>query len=221
MAKSHFVVVCIISGSKASNKFIDDGEIDHLESRPPVTRSLRFSTFVEARANPDVGMQNHSSDGLIPQEREGCIPVVKVGAKRGTGIDSLLENIVLVAELQGLKANPDREAKGTVVNASLDNARGPLATLPVQNGTLLKEDFVLCGEAHVKVRILIWHSRSHAMEGLLEDVEEGVLIGEAAVSAVFEAGSRKASGCVVIEGKMVTGSGIHVMRKKILRMVAL
>lgn len=114
-------------------------------------RSLRFSTFVEARANPDVGMQNHSSDGLIPQEREGCIPVVKVGAKRGTGIDSLLENIVLVAELQGLKANPDREAKGTVVNASLDNARGPLATLPVQNGTLLKEDFVLCGEAHVKM----------------------------------------------------------------------
>ncbi|XP_024369195.1 translation initiation factor IF-2, chloroplastic isoform X2 [Physcomitrium patens] len=96
-------------------------------------------------------MQNHSSDGLIPQEREGCIPVVKVGAKRGTGIDSLLENIVLVAELQGLKANPDREAKGTVVNASLDNARGPLATLPVQNGTLLKEDFVLCGEAHVKM----------------------------------------------------------------------
>ncbi|XP_024369191.1 translation initiation factor IF-2, chloroplastic isoform X1 [Physcomitrium patens] len=98
-------------------------------------------------------MQNHSSDGLIPQEREGCIPVVKVGAKRGTGIDSLLENIVLVAELQGLKANPDREAKGTVVNASLDNARGPLATLPVQNGTLLKEDFVLCGEAHVKPQV--------------------------------------------------------------------
>lgn len=60
-------------------------------------------------------------------------------------------SIVEYVQLQGLKANPDREAKGTVVNASLDNARGPLATLPVQNGTLLKEDFVLCGEAHVKV----------------------------------------------------------------------
>jgi translation initiation factor IF-2 len=106
-------------------------------------------------ANPQVVMQELSTHGLMPEEWGGDIPMVQVSAKKGTNIDTLLENIILVAEFQELKANPDREAKGTVIEASLDKARGPLATLLVQNGTLRVGDVVLCGEAYGKVRALM------------------------------------------------------------------
>ncbi|XP_024390329.1 uncharacterized protein [Physcomitrium patens] len=115
-------------------------------------------------ANADVVMQELSSHGLMPEEWGGDIPMVKVSAKKGTGVDSLLENVVLVAELQELSANPERTAKGTVIEASLDKARGPLATLLVQNGTLRKGDIVLCGETYGKVRALMDHTGARVDE---------------------------------------------------------
>ncbi|KAJ8443246.1 hypothetical protein Cgig2_010141 [Carnegiea gigantea] len=105
-------------------------------------------------ASPDRVMQELSSIGLMPEEWGGDIPMVKISALRGENIDDLLETIMLVAELQELKANPDRTAKGTVIEAGLDKSKGPVATFIVQNGTLRTGDIVVCGEAVGKVRAL-------------------------------------------------------------------
>ncbi|MBQ9139989.1 MAG: translation initiation factor IF-2, partial [Ruminococcus sp.] len=80
-----------------------------------------------------------------------CVPV---SAKTGEGFDELLENVLLVAEVQDLKANPDRLAKGTVIEARLDKGRGPIATLLVQNGTLKQGDVLIAGTAVGRVRVM-------------------------------------------------------------------
>ncbi|KAH6775506.1 Translation initiation factor 2 [Perilla frutescens var. hirtella] len=105
-------------------------------------------------ANPDRVMQDLSSVGLMPEEWGGDIPMVKISALKGEYVDDLLETVMLVAELQELKANPNRNAKGTVIEAGLDKSRGPVATFIVQNGTLKRGDVVVCGEAFGKVRAL-------------------------------------------------------------------
>ncbi|KAK6132565.1 hypothetical protein DH2020_033667 [Rehmannia glutinosa] len=105
-------------------------------------------------ANPDRVIQDLSSIGLMPEDWGGDTPMVKISALKGENVDDLLETIMLVAELQELKANPNRNAKGTVIEAGLDKSRGPIATFIVQNGTLKKGDVVVCGEAFGKVRAL-------------------------------------------------------------------
>ncbi|CAI9784306.1 unnamed protein product [Fraxinus pennsylvanica] len=105
-------------------------------------------------ANPDRVMQDLSSIGLMPEEWGGDIPMVKISALKGENVEDLLETIMLVAELQDLKANPHRNAKGTVIEAGLDKSKGPVATFIVQNGTLKRGDVVACGEAFGKVRAL-------------------------------------------------------------------
>ncbi|XP_050371416.1 translation initiation factor IF-2, chloroplastic [Argentina anserina] len=105
-------------------------------------------------ANPERVMQELSSIGLMPEDWGGDIPMVQISALKGKNIDDLLETVMLVAELQELKANPDRSAKGTVIEAGLDKSRGPLVTVIVQNGTLKRGDIVVCGEAFGKVRAL-------------------------------------------------------------------
>ncbi|KAK4771497.1 hypothetical protein SAY87_032029 [Trapa incisa] len=105
-------------------------------------------------ANPERVMQELSSVGLMPEDWGGDIPMVQISALKGKNIDDLLETIMLVAELQELKANPDRDAKGIVIEAGLDKKKGVMATFIVQNGTLRKGDVVVCGEAFGKVRAL-------------------------------------------------------------------
>ncbi|KAI3457575.1 hypothetical protein Pfo_014238 [Paulownia fortunei] len=105
-------------------------------------------------ANPDRVVQDLSSVGLMPEDWGGDIPMVKISALKGENVDDLLETIMLVAELQELKANPHRNAKGTVIEAGLDKSKGPIATFIVQNGTLRRGDVVVCGEAFGKVRAL-------------------------------------------------------------------
>ncbi|KAG6424436.1 hypothetical protein SASPL_114854 [Salvia splendens] len=105
-------------------------------------------------ANPDRVMQDLSSIGFMPEEWGGDIPMVKISALKGENVDDLLETVMLVSELQELKANPNRNAKGTVIEAGLDKSRGPVATFIVQNGTLKRGDIVVCGEAFGKVRAL-------------------------------------------------------------------
>ena len=91
---------------------------------------------------------------LVPEEWGGNVICVPVSAKTKMGIDKLLETILLVAEMQELKANPDRSAKGTVIEAKLDKGRGPIATLLVQNGTLHAGDVIVAGMAVGKVRAM-------------------------------------------------------------------
>ena len=103
-------------------------------------------------ANPDRIMQQLTEHSLVPEEWGGDIICVPVSAKTHDGIDNLLENVLLVAEMLELKANPDRRAKGVVIEARLDKGRGPVATLLVQNGTLNAGDIIVAGTAVGRVR---------------------------------------------------------------------
>ncbi|MBQ8928247.1 MAG: translation initiation factor IF-2 [Oscillospiraceae bacterium] len=105
-------------------------------------------------ANPDRVLQQLTEYGLVCEEWGGDTICIPVSAKTGQGIDELLENILLVAEVKELTANPDRLAKGTVVEARLDKGRGPIATLLVQKGTLHTGDIVIAGTSVGKVRVM-------------------------------------------------------------------
>lgn len=106
-------------------------------------------------ANPDRVMQQLTEHELVPEEWGGDVICVPVSAHTGMGIDKLLETVLLVAEMAELKANPDRAAKGTVVEARLDKGRGPIATILVQNGTLHAGDIVVAGAAVGRVRAMV------------------------------------------------------------------
>lgn len=105
-------------------------------------------------ANPDRIMQQLTEHELVPEEWGGDVICVPVSAKTRMGIDKLLETVLLVAEMAELKANPDRTAKGVVIEAKLDKGRGPVATLLVQNGTLHAGDIIVAGTAVGKVRAM-------------------------------------------------------------------
>ncbi len=105
-------------------------------------------------ANPDRVLQQLTEHGLVPEKWGGDVICVPVSAKTHEGIDSLLENILLVAEVMELKANPDRKAKGIVIEARLDKGRGPVASLLVQNGTLKSGDIIVAGTAVGRVRVM-------------------------------------------------------------------
>jgi len=105
-------------------------------------------------ANPDHVKQQLSEHGLLPEEWGGDIIMVPVSAKQKQGIDDLLENILLVAEVMELKANPNRKAYGVVIEAQLDKGRGAVCTVLVQKGSLRVGDTVLAGTAYGKVRAM-------------------------------------------------------------------
>ena len=105
-------------------------------------------------ANPDRIKQQLTEHELIPEEWGGDTVIVPISAKTGMGLDDLLEMVILTAEMQELKANPNRRAKGTVIEARLDKNRGPIATLLVQNGTLNQGDIVIAGTAVGRVRVM-------------------------------------------------------------------
>lgn len=106
-------------------------------------------------ANPDKILQQLTEHGLVPEEWGGDTITVKVSALQGTGIDELLEYILLVADVQDLKANPKAEASGVVIEANLDKGKGPVATLLVQNGTLRVGNCIVVGTACGRVRALL------------------------------------------------------------------
>ena len=106
-------------------------------------------------ANPDRIKQQLTEHGLVPEEWGGDIICVPVSAKTHAGIDDLLANLLLIAEMQELKANPDRAGKGVVIEARLDKGRGPVATLLVQNGTLRSGDIIVAGTSVGRVRVML------------------------------------------------------------------
>ena len=105
-------------------------------------------------ANPQQVMEQLTKYELVPEEWGGDTPCVPVSAVKKTGIKELLETILLVTDLKELKANPDRAAKGTVIEAKLDQGRGPVATVLVQNGTLRTGDIVVAGTTVGRVRAM-------------------------------------------------------------------
>ena len=105
-------------------------------------------------ADPERVKQQLTEQSLVVEEWGGDVIAVPVSAKTGMGIDELLENILLVAEVKELKANPDRLARGTVVEARLDKGKGPVATLLVQNGTLKSGDVIIAGTSVGRIRTM-------------------------------------------------------------------
>ena len=105
-------------------------------------------------ADPERVKQQLTEYGLVPEEWGGDVPVIPVSAHTKEGLDDLLEMVTLVAEIKELKANPDRPAKGTVIEARLDKGRGPIASVLVQNGTLRVGDIIVAGTAVGRVRAM-------------------------------------------------------------------
>ena len=108
-------------------------------------------------ANPDRIKTQLTEHGLVAEDFGGEVITVPVSAKAGQGIDTLLDNILVVAEVAELKANPDRLAAGVVIEAHVDRSRGPLATILVQNGTLRLGDSLVAGDAFGRVKALLDH----------------------------------------------------------------
>jgi translation initiation factor IF-2 len=106
-------------------------------------------------ANPDRIKTQLTEYDIVPEEWGGETIVCPISAKTGEGIDNLLENLVVLAEIQELKANPKRAAKGTVIEARLDKGRGPIMTVLVQNGTLRQGDIIIAGTAVGRVRTMM------------------------------------------------------------------
>jgi translation initiation factor IF-2 len=106
-------------------------------------------------ANPERVKQELVAEGVVPEEYGGDSPFVPVSAKTGAGIDDLLENVLLQAEVLELKAPVESPAKGLVIEAKLDKGKGPVATILVQSGTLNRGDVVLAGSAYGRVRAML------------------------------------------------------------------
>ncbi len=109
-------------------------------------------------ANPDAVKQELTKHGLVTEEWGGDTICVPVSALKRQGIDDLLESVLLVAEVKELKANPNRRAKGLVIESKLDKGRGPVATILVQNGTLRNGDIIIAGTAVGRVRSMTDHN---------------------------------------------------------------
>ena len=127
--------------------------INHAKAaRVPIVAAINKIDMPQA--NPDRVKQQLSDLGLVPEDWGGDTIMVPVSARQGTGIDTLLEMILLVAELRDLRATPDKPARATVVEARLDKGRGPVATILIQDGTLRVGDAVVVGETYGRIRAM-------------------------------------------------------------------
>ena len=127
--------------------------IDHAKAAN-VSIVVAINKIDKPEAQPERVKRQLSDNGLLPAEWGGDTEFVEVSAKQKTGIDKLLETLLLVADLRELKANPDAPATGTVLESRVDKGRGPVATILVQNGTLNPGDFFICGAVFGKVRAM-------------------------------------------------------------------
>ena len=138
----------------------DDGVMPQTKEAIDHVRAARVPMIVAINkvdkpdANPDRVKQELADNNVLIEEYGGDVIAVPVSAKQRTGIDDLMEMVLLVADLQDLKANPDREAIGTIVESKVDKGRGNVATVLVQTGTLKIGDVVSVGRTHGRVRAL-------------------------------------------------------------------
>lgn len=139
----------------------DDGvmpqtrEAIHHAKAAGVPMVVAINKIDKPEANPERVKQALIAEDVLPEEYGGDVPFVPVSAKVGTGIDDLLENVLLQAEMLELKAPVESPAKGIVIEARLDRGRGPVATILVQSGTLKRGDVVLVGASHGRVRAML------------------------------------------------------------------
>lgn len=127
--------------------------INHIKAAS-VPMIVAINKMDKPGANPERIKQQLAEQNVLPEEWGGDTIIVPISAKQGIGIDKLLETILLVADVQELKANPNRMAKGVIIEAELDKNRGPVASILVQNGTLKVGDNIVCGLTYGKVRAM-------------------------------------------------------------------
>ncbi len=128
--------------------------IDHVKAaKVPIV--VAINKIDKPEANPDRIKQQLTQHNLVVEEWGGDVIAVPVSAKTHVGIDDLLENILVVAEVAELRANPERPAQGVVIEAKLDKSRGPVATILVKNGTLNVGDYVVVGNVRGRVKALV------------------------------------------------------------------
>ena len=128
--------------------------VDHaLAANVPII--VAINKIDKPGADPQRIMTEVSELGIMPEEWGGDVPYVNISAKKGIGIDELLETVTVVAELAELKANPKRMAYGSVIEGRLDKGRGPVATLLIQNGTLRSGNPIVVGATYGRVRQLV------------------------------------------------------------------
>ncbi len=128
--------------------------LDHAKAAG-VSIIIAINKIDRENANPDRVMQELTEYGLIPEDWGGDTICVPISAKQHQNIDTLLEMVLLVADMKELRANPDRLARGTVIEARLDKGRGPVATVLVQNGTLHTGDTIVSGTSIGRVRVML------------------------------------------------------------------
>ncbi|HEV3124193.1 MAG TPA: translation initiation factor IF-2 [Candidatus Dormibacteraeota bacterium] len=139
----------------------DDGVMPQTEEAIQHARSAGVPILVALNkidrdnANPDRVLQQLADRGLVSDQYGGDVPVVRTSARTREGIDDLLDMILLVSDIEEPRANPERQAVGTVIDSHLERGRGPIATVLVQNGTLRIGDHVVAGGVHGKVRALV------------------------------------------------------------------
>lgn len=127
--------------------------IDHAKAaNVPIV--VAINKIDKPNANPDRIMTEMAENGINPEEWGGTTPFVRISAKTGEGVDKLLENILAIAEVSELKANPSRYASGTVIESRIDKQMGGVATILIQNGTLRLGDPIVVGECHGRIRTL-------------------------------------------------------------------
>jgi len=152
-AKATDIVILIVAA--------DDGvmpqtkEAIHHAKAAGVPLVVAINKIDKPGANADRVKQELVAEGVVPEEYGGDSPFVQVSAKVGTGIDDLLEQVLLQAEVLELKASRDSLAKGLVIEARLDKGKGPVATVLVQSGTLKRGDVLLCGQVFGRVRAML------------------------------------------------------------------
>ncbi|NGM88834.1 translation initiation factor IF-2 [Parapusillimonas sp. SGNA-6] len=152
-AKATDIVILVVAA--------DDGvmpqtkEAIHHAKAAGVPLVVAINKIDKPEANPERVKQELVAEEVVPEEYGGDVPFVPVSAKTGAGIDSLLENVLLQAEILELKAPVDAPAKGLVIEARLDKGRGPVATILVQSGTLHRGDAVLAGASFGRVRAML------------------------------------------------------------------
>ena len=130
--------------------------IDHAKSAD-VPLIVAINKIDRPGAKVEKIMSELSEKGLTPEEWGGDTPFVKISALKNENIEALLEMIILISEVRELKANPNKKARGNVIEARLDKGRGPLATMIVENGTLSVGDFIAVGNTYGKIRIMNNH----------------------------------------------------------------
>ena len=183
-------------GAKVTNVVIlvvaaDDGVMPQTDEAIEHARAAGVPLVVAlnkidvSNANPDRVLGQLSERGLMPEVYGGETVTVPVSAKTGEGIDELLENVLIVTELEELKANPNAPASGYVIESERDPGRGPVATLLVNRGTLHKGDVVLAGTAYGRVRAMLDYTGKRVKEAVPGDPVE--ILG---LSGVPQAGTR-------------------------------